>query len=63
MSIVKERLTEVIQNQPEDASYDEIMRELAFENMVERGLEDVRQGRVISNDDMEQRIKTWQACS
>jgi len=61
MSIVKERLTEVIQNQPEDASYDEIIRELAFENMVERGLEDVRQGRVISNDEMEQRIKTWQS--
>ncbi len=60
MSIVKERLTEVIQNQPEDASYDEIIRELAFENMIERGLEDVRQGRVISNDEMEQRIKTWQ---
>lgn len=60
MSIVKERLTEVIQNQPEDASYDEIIRELAFENMIERGLEDVRQGRVISNDEMKQRIKTWQ---
>ncbi len=60
MSIVKERLTEVIQNQPEDASYDEIIRELAFENMIERGLEDVRQGHVITNDEMEQRIKTWQ---
>jgi predicted transcriptional regulator len=60
MSIVKERLTEVIQNQPEDASYDEIIRELAFENMIERGLDDVRQGRVISNDEMDQRIKTWQ---
>ncbi len=60
MSIVKERLTEVIQNQPEDASYDEIIRELAFENMIERGLEDVRQERVITNDEMEQRIKTWQ---
>lgn len=60
MSIVKERLTEVIQNQPEDASYDEIMRELAFERMIERGLEDVRQGRVISNEEMEHRIRTWQ---
>jgi len=60
MSIVKERLTEVIQNQPEDASYDEIIRELAFENMIERGLEDVRHERVISNDEMKQRIKTWQ---
>lgn len=61
MSIVKERLTEVIQSQPEDASYDEIMRELAFERMVERGLDDVRQGRVISNEDMEKKIRSWQA--
>jgi len=60
MSIVKERLTEVIQSQPEDASYDEIMRELAFERMVERGLKNVRQGRVISNEDMKKKIRSWQ---
>ena len=60
MSIVKERLAEVIQNQPEDASYDEIMREWAFERMIESGLKDVRQGRVISNDKMAEKIRTWQ---
>lgn len=60
MSMVKERLAEVIQNQPEDASYDEIMRELAFERMIESGLEDVRQGRVINNDEMAEKIRTWQ---
>ena len=38
----------------------EIMRGLAFERMVERGLEDVRNGRVIDNDKMEQRIRSWQ---
>lgn len=56
MSNVKEKMTEVIRSQPEDASYEDIMRELAFERMVERGLEDSRNGRVISNDDMEHRI-------
>jgi hypothetical protein len=60
MSMVKERLTEVIQSQPEDASYDEIMKELAFERMIESGLQDVRQGRVISNDQMAEKIQTWQ---
>ena len=44
---------------PEDASYDEIMRELAFERMVDRGLADIRAGRVISNDEMAGRIRTW----
>lgn len=48
MPTVKERMKEVIQAQPDDASYEEILRELAFERMVDRGLEDFRQGRVMS---------------
>jgi hypothetical protein len=36
---VKERMLEIIQEQPEDSSYDEILRELAFARMVERGSE------------------------
>ncbi len=53
-------MTEVIQSQPEDATYEEIMRELAFERMVERGLEDSRAGRIVSNEEMERRTRTWQ---
>ncbi|BAM05749.1 hypothetical protein [Leptospirillum ferrooxidans] len=60
MSNVKEKMTEVILSQPEDATYEEIMRELAFERMVARGLEDSRHGRVVSNDEMQRRIRTWQ---
>ena len=60
MSNVKEKMTEVILSQPEDATYEEIMRELAFERMVTRGLEDSKQGRVVSNDEMQRRIRTWQ---
>lgn len=57
---VKEIMTRVIQEQPDDASYEEILRELAFERMIERGLDDVRKGRTIDNKEMEQRIHTWQ---
>ena len=57
---VKEKITEVVLSQPEDASYDEILRELAFERMIDRGLDDVRANRVISNDDMAGRIRIWQ---
>ncbi len=56
----KERITKVVLSQPEDATYDEIMRELAFAKMVDRGLDDARAGRMISNDEMAERIRTWQ---
>lgn len=60
MSKVKEDLTKLIQDQPEDSSPDEIVRELAFHLMVERGLADSDAGRVISNDEMARRIRSWQ---
>lgn len=53
-------MKEVIESQPDDATYEEIMRELSFERMVERGLEDSQKGRVISNEEMEHRIRSWQ---
>ncbi len=61
MGPIKERMARLIQQQPDDASYDEILRELAFARMVERGLADSSAGRIISNDDMQHRIRSWSA--
>jgi predicted transcriptional regulator len=52
-------MVELIQEQPEDATYEEIMRELAFQRMVDRGLEDARAGKTISNEEMAHRIRAW----
>ena len=60
MSKAKEELTKLIEEQPEDSSREEIVRELAFHVMVERGLADSDTGRVISNDEMARRIRSWQ---
>ena len=60
MSMVKEKMKEIIESLPDDASYDEIIRALAFERMVDKGLEDARNDRFISDKEMGQRIKTWQ---
>ncbi len=60
MSIVKDKMTAIIKSQPEDSSYDEILQELAFNKMVERGLLDVRNGNTIDNNEMLQRIHAWQ---
>jgi hypothetical protein len=60
MSTVKEELTRLIERQPDDSSREEIVRELAFYVMVERGLADSDAKRVISNEDMGRRIRSWQ---
>ena len=59
MATAKEELTKLIQDQPDDSSYDEILRELAFNLMVQRGLKDSDDGKTISNDEMGRRIQSW----
>ena len=58
MSTAKEELTRFIQGQPEDSSREEIVRELAFHVMVERGLADSDAKLTISNEQMGQRIRS-----
>ena len=60
MLSVKEQMTKIIQEQPDDSSYDEVLRELAFARMIERGLEDSNANRTISNEEMKHRIEMWQ---
>ncbi len=60
MVTAKEQIAELISRPPDDSSYDEIIRELAFELMVQRGLKDSDESRTISNEEMHRRIKTWQ---
>ena len=55
----KEQMVRIVQEQPDDSSYDEIFRELAFARMVERGLADSQTGRTVKNDEMSRRIKPW----
>ena len=60
MSTAKEELTRLIEGQPEDSSREEIVRELAFHVMVERGIADSDGKRTISNEEMGRRIRSWQ---
>jgi predicted transcriptional regulator len=60
MSTAKEELTKLIQRQPDDSSREDIVRELAFHVMVERGLADADADRTVSNEEMGRRIRSWQ---
>ena len=60
MSTAKEHIAEIVNRQPDDSSYDEIVRELAFDLMVQRGLRDSDERRTIAHEEMARRKKTWQ---
>lgn len=60
MATVKEELASLIQQQPDDSTGEEIVRELAFHLMIQRGLADSDAGRVVSNEEMGRRIRAWQ---
>lgn len=60
MSTAKDDLSRIIDEQPDDSSADEIVRELAFHVMVLRGLADSDARRTVSNEDMQRRIRSWQ---
>jgi predicted transcriptional regulator len=58
MAPAKAQLIQLIQDQPDDSSPEEILRELAFAVMVERGLADSDAGKTISNEEMGRRIES-----
>jgi len=53
-------MAEIIAQQPDDSSYDEILRELAFARMIQRGLDDSDKDRVVPDDEVRRKIKAWQ---
>lgn len=59
MATPREQMTRIIEAQPEDSSWEEILRELAFARMVDRGLADSDAGRTIDDSEMQERIDSW----
>lgn len=55
----KEIMIKAIHAQPDDSTYDDLLKELAFHRMILRGLEDSDKGRVISHEEMEKRVDSW----
>ena len=59
MLTAKDNLIQAIKQLPDDSTYDQILRQLAFEVMVKKGLEDSDAGRTTSNEALLQRIESW----
>lgn len=59
VSSTKAKMIAVIESQPPDSSFDDILRELAFHRLVERGLDDLGQGETITTEELRRRVKQW----
>ena len=55
----KEQMMSLLVQQPDDSSFDELLKELAFSRMVERGLADSKAGRVFPAEEVQRKIDSW----
>lgn len=55
----KEAVLRILEDLPDDSSYDEIVKELVFNRMIDRGLADVEAGRTITDEEMKRTIDSW----
>jgi hypothetical protein len=57
----KAQLIQLIEDQPDDGSHEEILPELAFAVMVERAGASSDACRTMSNEEMARRIESWRS--
>lgn len=55
----KQHLISILEQQPDDSSYDELLKELAFARMISRGLKDMETGSTSTNDEVLREITSW----
>ena len=59
MKTAKEEVREILDQVPDDASLEEIQYRIYVRQAVDRGLEDVKNGKTISQKEMESRMARW----
>jgi predicted transcriptional regulator len=60
MPTAKETMVDIIARQPDDSTYEELLRQLAYDRMVQRGLEDSKTGRTVTDNEITRKIDAWQ---
>lgn len=56
----KATILRIVVEQPDESTYDEILRELAFHRMVEHGLAGDRD-RAVGTEEIRRRLRSWHA--
>ena len=59
MAKAKTEALEMIKKLPDDVTTGAIMEQLLFKQQVEKGLQDMAEGRVLTHEELKERIARW----
>ena len=59
MSTAKKEVKKLLDQLPEKASYEDIQYHIYVRQKIERGLKDVKEGRVVSQKEIERKMVEW----
>jgi predicted transcriptional regulator len=59
MSTAKEEVRKMLDQLPDEASFEDIQYHIYVREKIERGLKDIQEGRVLSQEDVEKRMSKW----
>ena len=59
MITAKEEVKKLLDRVPEDSSFEDIQYHIYVCQKIERGLKDIEEGRVFSQEEVEQRMSKW----
>jgi len=61
MSKAKEEVRKMLDQIPDDASFEDIQYHIYVCQKIERGLKDIEEGRVLTQEEVERRMSRWLA--
>ena len=59
MSTAKQEVRSLLDQIPDDATFEDIQYHIYVREKIERGLNDVEEGRVVSEEEMERTTQNW----
>ena len=59
MNTAKEEVRKMLDQIPDDVSYEDIQYHIYVREKIERGMKDVEEGRVFSQEEAEKRMSRW----
>jgi len=59
MQTAKEEVLEILKKVPDNSTLEEIQYHLYVRQKIRRGIKDVEEGRIVTQDEMERRMAKW----
>ncbi len=59
MSTAKEEVRKILEQIPDDASFEDIQYHIYVREKIERGIRAIQEGHVLSQEEVEQRMSKW----